>query len=354
MQTTHYKPRKFNILISHHKVSKENFVQKKAFSNINIHVISKKTIATNIFPFFIHFLRPNNYICMLIANTKGKTYMSGKSKIEICANSVESAIKAQDGGAYRVELCAGIPEGGTTPSFGEIRMARQLLQQTKLHVIIRPRGGDFLYTQLEQEIMLHDIKVARQLGADGVVFGCLTAEGNVDIPAMKRLMNAVGDMSVTFHRAFDMCREPKEALEDIIKLGCHRILTSGLEANAVEGIPMLKQLIEQADGRIIIMPGCGINPNNIIRIAEETGAVEFHFSGRSSHESKMIYRNPKVSMGGTVKIEEYQKDITDPEIVKAAVNELAKKDEQEEALEKKNKELRAKSKKKKNEDDDLD
>ena len=184
--------------------------------------------------------------------------MSEKSKIEICANSVESAVKAQEGGAYRVELCAGIPEGGTTPSFGEIRMARQLLQHTKLHVIIRPRGGDFLYTQLEQEIMLHDIKVARQLGADGVVFGCLTAEGNVDIPAMKKLMNAVGDMSVTFHRAFDMCREPKEALEQIIELGCHRILTSGTEANAVKGIPTLKELVEQADGRIIIMPGCGV------------------------------------------------------------------------------------------------
>ena len=141
--------------------------------------------------------------------------MSGKSKIEICANSVESAVKAQEGGAYRVELCAGIPEGGTTPSFGEIRMARQLLQQTKLHVIIRPRGGDFLYSHLEQEIMLHDIKVARQLGADGVVFGCLTAEGDIDIPAMKKLMNAVGNMTVTFHRAFDMCRNPKEALEQI-------------------------------------------------------------------------------------------------------------------------------------------
>jgi copper homeostasis protein len=238
--------------------------------------------------------------------------MSEKSKIEICANSVESAVKAQEGGAYRVELCAGIPEGGTTPSFGEIRMARQLLQHTKLHVIIRPRGGDFLYTQLEQEIMLHDIKVARQLGADGVVFGCLTAEGNVDIPAMKKLMNAVGDMSVTFHRAFDMCREPKEALEQIIELGCHRILTSGTEANAVKGIPTLKELVEQADGRIIIMPGCGVNPDNILQIAEETGAKEFHFSGRSSQESDMIFRNPKVSMGGTVKIEEYQKDVTDP------------------------------------------
>ena len=280
--------------------------------------------------------------------------MSKKSKIEICANSVESAVRAQEGGAYRVELCAGIPEGGTTPSFGEIRMARQLLQQTKLHVIIRPRGGDFLYNQLELDIMLHDIKVARQLGADGVVFGCLTAEGNVDMPAMKKLMNAVGDMNVTFHRAFDMCRDPKEALEQIIELGCSRILTSGLEANAVKGIPMLKELIELADGRIIIMPGCGVNPGNIIEIAEGTGAEEFHFSGRSSYESGMIFRNDKVSMGGTVKIEEYQRDITDPEIVKAAVNELAKKDEKDEIQEKKLKESRSKTKKKKSEFDDDD
>lgn len=282
--------------------------------------------------------------------------MSGKSKIEICANSVESAVKAQEGGAYRVELCAGIPEGGTTPSFGEIRMARQLLQRTKLHVIIRPRGGDFLYNHKEQEIMLHDIKVARQLGADGVVFGCLTAEGNVDIPAMKKLMNAVGNMSVTFHRAFDMCRDPKEALEQIIELGCDRILTSGQEADAVTGIPLLKKLVEQADGRIIIMPGCGINPSNIREIAEQTGTHEFHFSGRSTYESGMIYRNTKVSMGGTVKIEEYQKNVTDPEIVKAAVAEMAKKDELDEAQEKKERE-KSKSKRKKNDfddDDDLD
>jgi len=278
--------------------------------------------------------------------------MSQKSKIEICANSVESAVKAQEGGAYRVELCAGIPEGGTTPSFGEIRMARQLLQETKLHVIIRPRGGDFLYTHLEQEIMLHDIKVARQLGADGVVFGCLTAEGEVDVPAMKKLMNAVGDMNVTFHRAFDMCRNPKEALEQIISLGCTRILTSGQEANAVKGIPLLKELVKQADGRIIIMPGCGVNPSNILQIAEEIGTSEFHFSGRSTYESGMIYRNPKVSMGGTVKIEEYQKDVTNPDIVKAALAELKKKDDKDEALEKKLKEAKAKARKKKGEDED--
>ena len=275
--------------------------------------------------------------------------MSRKSRIEICANSVESALKAQEGGAYRVELCAGIPEGGTTPSFGDMRMARQGLKETKLHIIIRPRGGDFLYSPLEQEIMLHDIKVARQLGADGVVFGCLTSEGEVDIPTMKKLMNAVGDMNVTFHRAFDMCKDPKKALEEIIELGCTRILTSGQEANAVKGIPLLKELVEQANDRIIIMPGCGVNPSNIREIAEETGASEFHFSGRSSVESEMVYRNSKVSMGGTVKIEEYQRDVTNPEIVQAALAELALKDEQDILIEKKEKEAKAKAKKKKEE-----
>lgn len=280
--------------------------------------------------------------------------MSNKSKIEICANSVESAVKAQQAGAYRVELCAGIPEGGTTPSFGEIRMARQLLHQTKLHVIIRPRGGDFLYSPIEQEIMLHDIKVARQLGADGVVFGCLTAEGDVDVPLMKKLMNGVGEMSVTFHRAFDMCSNPKEALEQIIDLGIDRILTSGQEETAELGIPLLKDLVELANDRIIIMPGCGVNASNIRKIAEETGTSEFHFSGRSAVDSGMIYRNSKVSMGGTVKIEEYVRELTDPDKVKAALNELAQKDENDKALEKKNKEAKPKRKKDDEWDDDDD
>ena len=182
----------------------------------------------------------------------------------------------------------------------------------------------------------------------------MTSDGNVDIPAMKMLMNAVGNMDVTFHRAFDMCKNPQEALEQIIELGCSRILTSGQEADAFKGIPLLKELVKQADGRIIIMPGCGVNPNNIRRIAEETGTSEFHFSGRSTYESGMIYRNPKVSMGGTVKIEEYQKDVTNPEIVKAALAELALKDANDEAMEKKEKESKAKSRKKKDEFDDED
>ncbi len=248
--------------------------------------------------------------------------MSIKTKIEICANSVESAVKAEEGGAYRVELCAGIPEGGTTPSLGDIKMARKLLKTTKLHVIIRPRGGDFLYSALEQEIMLEDIRCALEAGADGVVFGCLTADGNVDMDVMKRMMDASKGMNVTFHRAFDMCNDPFKALEDIISLGCTRILTSGQEATAEKGISLLKNLVEQSNGRIIIMPGCGVNAANIAKISKETGAEEFHFSGRSNVESEMKYRNPKVSMGGTVKIEEYERDVTDPQKVKAAINAL--------------------------------
>ena len=243
-------------------------------------------------------------------------------QIEICANSAESALKAQLGGAHRVELCAGIPEGGTTPSAGEIFLAAHKLKDTKLHVIIRPRGGDFCYSTLELEIMRTDISLVQMDHVDGFVFGCLTTEGDVDKGAMKYLMEATEGKSVTFHRAFDMCRDPFQALEDIISLGCDRILTSGQQATAVEGIPLIKKLIEQAAGRIIIMPGCGVNPQNIRQIAEETGATEFHFSGRKTIESPMQFRNPKVSMGGTVKVEEYSRLVTDPEIVKEAMKEL--------------------------------
>ncbi len=242
--------------------------------------------------------------------------------IEICANSVESAVCAQEAGAYRVELCAGMPEGGTTPSWGEIRMARQLLTKTKLHLMIRPRGGDFLYTPLEQEIMLYDIGIAGSLGADGVVIGCLTREGDIDTCLLKKLVEAARGMSVTFHRAFDMCRDPQEALEQIIEAGCHRILTSGQENTAEQGIPLLKTLIAQAGKRIIIMPGCGINAGNIRKIACETNAGEFHLSGRSSIESNMKYRNSKVSMGGVVKVEEYSRDITDINKIKDAIKKL--------------------------------
>lgn len=243
-------------------------------------------------------------------------------QFEICTNSVESCIAAQAGGANRLELCAGIPEGGTTPSYGEIATARELLTTTRLHVIIRPRGGDFLYSPIEIKTMLKDIEVARQLGADGVVFGCLTADGEIDMPVMQALMAASQGLSVTFHRAFDVCRDAKKALEQIIELGCNRILTSGQQPNAEVGIPLLKELQEQAAGRITLLAGCGVNENNIHRIAAETGIREFHFSARESVKSDMQYKNEAVSMGGTVHINEYERNVTTAERVRKTIKSL--------------------------------
>lgn len=237
-------------------------------------------------------------------------YQPMRYLFEVCANSVESCLTAQKGGANRVELCAGIPEGGTTPSYGDIAVAREVLTDTKLHVIIRPRSGDFLYSPLEQRIMIKDINNARKLGADGVVFGCLTAEGEVDTYLMRELIEAAEGMSVTFHRAFDVCKNPFQALEDIITLGCNRILTSGQQPTAEEGIPLLKELEKKAAGRIRLMAGCGVNERNIKYIASETGIHEFHFSARERINSLMNYRNERVSMGGTIHIDEYTHDIT--------------------------------------------
>lgn len=244
-----------------------------------------------------------------------------KYTIEVCANSAESALQAQKGGAKRVELCAGIPEGGTTPSYGEISMARKRLE-IALNVIIRPRGGDFLYSSDELEIMSRDIRMARELKADGVVFGCLTKDGEVDKEACKELIFAAGHMSLTFHRAFDVCKDPKKALEDIIELGFNRILTSGCEASAPQGKALLKELVELSAGRIIIMPGCGVNENNIKDLKNYTNATEFHMSARERVNSEMVYRNEKVSMGGTVTIEEFSREITSIERVAKSVNEL--------------------------------
>lgn len=245
-----------------------------------------------------------------------------KYQFEVCANSVESCLAAQAGGAGRVELCAGIPEGGTTPSYGDIIVARETLTATRLHVIIRPRGGDFLYSPIEQRIMLKDIDNARRLGADGVVFGCLTAKGDIDIPLMKQLMEAAQGMSVTFHRAFDVCRNPQKALEDIISLGCDRILTSGQQPTAKQGIPLLKGLQKQAAGRIILLAGCGVNETNIAHIAAETGIREFHFSARETLKSDMAYHNEAVSMGGTVHIDEYSRPVTTAERVRRTIASL--------------------------------
>ena len=233
---------------------------------------------------------------------------------EICANSAESCVAAQQGGAHRVELCASMPEGGTTPSWGEIRLARKLID-IRLHVIIRPRGGDFLYSPLEVDIM-------EEAGADGVVFGCLTPDGELDMPVMQRLMKAAEGMSVTFHRAFDYVARPAEVLEQLVELGVDRILTSGQQPSAPQGAELLAQLVKQAAGRIIIMPGCGVNESNIAELARKTGAAEFHFSARENRESRMRLRNPALSMGGAVQIDEYSHPVTTPERVRRTIESL--------------------------------
>lgn len=239
--------------------------------------------------------------------------------IEICANSAQSCVEAEAGGAKRVELCAGIPEGGTTPSYGEIRMAQRLTSKIDINVIIRPRGGDFLYTEAEIGSMLLDIELCKQLGVHGVVFGCLTKEGDIDLPLMRRLIETAAPLSVTCHRAFDVCRDPFRAMEELIDLGCDRILTSGQQSDAVKGIPMIKQLVERADDRIIIMPGCGVREENIALIEQETGAKEFHTSARSVLYSRMEYRNEQVPMGSNVVTSEFETVQTDREKVKRVV-----------------------------------
>lgn len=238
--------------------------------------------------------------------------------IEVCANSAYSGIMAQKGGATRIELCAGIPEGGTTPSYGEIKAAKENLDIV-LNVIIRPRSGDFLYSPLEIEIMKNDIRMCKQIGVDGVVFGCLTPDGDIDIALCETLMKEAEGLSVTFHRAFDVCRSPFESLEQIIDMGFDRILTSGQQPTAFQGRELIAELQKKAAGRIIIMPGCGVNETNIDELCNTTGCFEFHTSARCSIPSAMIYKNENVSMGGEVKISEFANNVTSPERVNQCV-----------------------------------
>lgn len=240
--------------------------------------------------------------------------------LEICAGSVESALAARDGGAQRIELCAALEVGGVTPSAGLIAEARKV-EGITLNVIIRPRGGDFLYNEYEAACMEQDIHTCKQLGADGVVIGALTADGDIDTALCKRLIAAADGMSVTFHRAFDMCRDPHKALEELIALGCDRVLTSGQAATAEAGIPLLKELVEQADGRIIIMPGCGVNSGNAAAILQATGANEIHASARKSVGSGMIFRHSGVSMGNPDS-DEYARKETCKDEVKRIVEAL--------------------------------
>lgn len=209
-------------------------------------------------------------------------------KLEVIAFNIESCILAQANGVSRIELCDNQADGGTTPSYGFIKAARKILN-IELYPIIRPRGGDFLYSDAAFDIIKSDVLLCKQLGCDGVVIGLLNADGRVDKQKTKILTELAYPMGVTFHRAFDRTKNMFEALEDIIDCGCERILTSGQKPNAIDGMDNIKALIEKADDRIIIMPGSGINSKNIIEIAQYTGAIEFHSSARNFIESKMQF-----------------------------------------------------------------
>lgn len=245
-------------------------------------------------------------------------------RIEICVDSVEGALAAQRGGADRVELCANLLEGGTTPSAGCIKLARQRLT-IGLHVLVRPRGGDFLYSEPEMDVVREDILAAKALGADGVVLGCLTARGDIDLARTRELIALARPLNVTFHRAFDMCRDPRQALEELISLGVDRVLTSGQEASCLEGLDLLAELHRQAAGRIIVLPGGGITPRNARRIVEATGVSEVHLSARSSVESRMEFRNARVFMGGTLRPPEFSWKTTDEHAVRSVVQSLSSK-----------------------------
>lgn len=244
--------------------------------------------------------------------------------IEACVNSVESAIEAEKGGARRVELCDNLLEGGTTPSAASIQLAGKILS-VDLNVIIRPRGGDFCYSDLEFEIMKSDILAAKELGADSLVIGILDVDGRVDKTRTQELIDLAKPLSVTFHRAFDMTSDPFQALQDLIELNVDRILTSGQRNTAAEGIELISALVKKAGDRVTIMPGCGITPENIERLAEETGAKEFHVFAMKRVKSPMKHRNPEAFMGAPLEISEYETSVTDAEVIQEIVSRLMEK-----------------------------
>lgn len=239
--------------------------------------------------------------------------------LEICANGIKSALAAVKGGAQRIELCAALPEGGITPSYGVIKACRAVLTQCVMNVMIRPRGGDFLYDNDDLKAMLYDIKAAKDLGADGLVFGCLDVDGNIDRRALDLLMPAAAPLAVTFHRAFDLCRDPHEALETLISYKVARILTSGQRPQAMQGAELIGRLNTLAAGRISIMPGSGVNPQNLKELYQKTHCHEFHFSAKVPVKSAMGYRPAEDIMSGTYYIDQYDGEISSPELIAKTV-----------------------------------
>lgn len=238
--------------------------------------------------------------------------------IEICVEGIDGLLAAQAAGADRVELCASLVEGGITPSLGTVRAALELAT-IPFHVIVRPRGGDFLYGEAEYRSMLADVSALRDLRVAGVVVGCLNADGSIDEERMSELVRAAGPLNVTCHRAFDMTRDPAEALEALIRCKVGHVLTSGQRETAMEGADLLADLVRQAGNRIIIL-GCGaLDPENIAQVLAKTGLTEMHFAALTDVPSAMAYRNPDVGMGGTDLGREYRTTVTDQALVAATI-----------------------------------
>ncbi len=237
--------------------------------------------------------------------------------IEIATSDFVTTKSAVEGGADRIELCANLAEGGTTASFGTIKQCREAFD-VSLYPIIRPRGGDFLYTDEEFAIMLQDVKLSKQAGCDGIVIGLLNIDGTIDVKRTSVLIEAAYPLGVTFHRAFDRCKNPFEALEQLIEIGCERILTSGQQPSVMDGVKLVTELQQKADERIIIMPGSGLRKENIQLLAEKTGCVEFHSSLRGKESSRMEFVHQAFKDSG----ESYSNNAISPEEVRALRNAL--------------------------------
>ncbi len=238
-----------------------------------------------------------------------------KVVLEIAAFSIEAALNALAAGADRIEFCENPMEGGTTPSYGSLLLLSQLTKQP-VFPIIRPRGGDFLYTDREFQVMQNDLMACKQLGFKGAVIGLLKSDGHIDTKRTAALVEAAGSMEISFHRAFDRCKDPFVALEQLIDLGCKRILTSGQVPNVGNAIPMIQSLIEKANDRIVILPGSGVRADNIAKIVTATGAKEMHSSARKAMASKMEFNQPTMQEN----MHYFDVDIAEIKAMLAAIN----------------------------------
>lgn len=216
-------------------------------------------------------------------------------KLELCIDSLQSALVADEAKADRIELCSHLDSGGLSPSYGLLSLVKERVS-LPIHILIRPRAGDFCYDDSEFEVMQREVELAKKMEIAGVVIGILEPDGKIDIDRMRVLVELAKPMSITFHRAFDFCSDPYKALQEIIDLGCDRLLTSGQKRTAMEGANLIKELHQRAEGRLIVMPGSGINSQNAMELIKMTGVREIHASASKAQAPKMIYQKEGLAL----------------------------------------------------------